>query len=353
MICRLKPYLSCLSLVCLLAGLTAGLSACADRDAYLAVGDREERRVMGELLRLLEEQKGKARFTLIRQISDLLRKNGYVERQILFLTRYAEKHPKDPYNTFYLALVAEAYEEMGAIPFAVHYYERILKNHPDILVRGGSVHFLCLRKLLQHVENREYRIEYYKELISRFGSHIDIGTYYYYLARTYEDVGAWGLSMQAYKQFLRNAATRIPGRPDAQREVEEKVAFYYSKKSWTEPDLQFLVSQIKKALRTKNAAKLKRYQAQINFFTKYWGQKDFDQSMLAYFDIDNWLLKSKVRYAEELDKDSNSREAYLKTWNWLYRVGTWYFYFRRVDYPADPEIDGRWEWAGVYFGEKG
>ena len=24
----------------------------------------------------------------------------------------------------------------------------------------------------------------------------------------------------------------------------------------------------------------------------------------------------------------------------------------KVNFPADPEIHGRWEWAGIYFGEK-
>ena len=96
-----------------------------------------------------------------------------------------------------------------------------------------------------------------------------------------------------------------------------------------------------------------RISVPVNFFSKYWGQKDFDPASLKYFNIYGWLLKSKVRFAKELDSDSTAREAYLKTWNWLYHVNTWYFYFRRVDFPADPDIDGRWEWAGIYFGEKG
>ena len=119
------------------------------------------------------------------------------------------------------------------------------------------------------------------------------------------------------------------------------------------PDLKVLVREIQTALATKNAAKLNKYKAKINFFSKYWGQKDFDQSRLAYFNISSWLLKSKVKFSGELESDSNPREAFLKTWNWLYRVNTWYFYFKRVDFPADQEIDGRWEWAGIYFGEKG
>jgi hypothetical protein len=137
------------------------------------------------------------------------------------------------------------------------------------------------------------------------------------------------------------------------KEISEKVAFYDSKKSWTVPDLQVLVSEIQSALRAKNAAKLVKYKARINFFSKYWGQKDFDPSSLEFFNIYNFLLKSNVRVSADLEQDSNAREAYLKTWNWLYHVDTWYFYFRKVDFPANPEIDGRWEWAGIYFGEKG
>ena len=344
-------------------GLTAGISlvillfslltGCLTQNSYFIVGSVEDRRVLGRLFKELEEEKNASRFTLIKEISDLLFRNGFRERQILFLTEYVEKNPNDPYNSFYLALVAEAYEEINAIPFAIHYYERILKNHPDILVQGSSVHFLCLKALLKHVTNEEYRIGYYKELISRFGDYIDKGAYHYYLAKTYEDLGLWDLSIQAYKRFLSYPETRIPGHPDNYNEIEEKVAFYDSKKSWTVPDLKVLVTEMQLALQTKNAAKLNQYKAKINFFSMYWGQKNFDQARLVYFNISSWLLNSKVVSSKELESDSNAREAFLKTWNWSYRVSTWYFYFRRVSFPADQDIDGRWEWAGIYFGEKG
>jgi hypothetical protein len=166
-------------------------------------------------------------------------------------------------------------------------------------------------------------------------------------------VGSWDLAIQAYKRFLQFAETRIPGRPDVHKEIAQKVAFYDSKKDWAVPDLQFLVSEIQTALISNNLRKLNRYRARINFFSKYWGQKDFDQAQARVFDVNQWVTKSRIRVAQSLEPESNSREAYLKTWNWLYRVGTWYFYFRRVDFPADPDIDGRWEWAGIYFGERG
>ena len=45
-------------------------------------------------------------------------------------------------------------------------------------------------------------------------------------------------------------------------------------------------------------------------------------------------------------------EAYLKTWGWSQYVSVWYLYFRKVNYPVDPDIHGNWEWAGIYLGER-
>lgn len=45
-------------------------------------------------------------------------------------------------------------------------------------------------------------------------------------------------------------------------------------------------------------------------------------------------------------------KLFLRTIGWSYRVETWYLYFRRVNFKADPSIDGKWEWAGIFFGEK-
>jgi hypothetical protein len=60
---------------------------------------------------------------------------------------------------------------------------------------------------------------------------------------------------------------------------------------------------------------------------------------------------NRIRYADRLDASSNSTEAFLKTWGWS-QISTWYLYFRKIYFPSDPEIHGRWEWAGVYYGEK-
>lgn len=331
-----------------------GLAGCGDAGSTYRTGGVHDRRVLRQLFSRLEETQGPARYTLIKTISDTLARAGDQPKQILFLTQHVERHPDDTYNSVYLLMVAKAYEDLGAVPFAVHYYDRILKNHPDLIANGGSVHYLCLTRLLELVPEPERRIEYYKELIARFGDKIDVGTHWYYLATAYEEVGAWDQSIQAYKRFLRVADARIPGKPDVQAEIAQKVAFYDSNKDWTVPDLQQLVSEVRDALITQNLRKLAQYKAR-SFFSKYWGQRDLVAAQAQDFDILEWVRRSRVQVAVELEPQSNAREAYLKTWNWVFffNVSTWYLYFRRVDFPADPEIDGRWEWAGVYFGDGG
>jgi len=48
---------------------------------------------------------------------------------------------------------------------------------------------------------------------------------------------------------------------------------------------------------------------------------------------------------------SNSDEVFLRTWGWPVVVPVWHLYFRRVHFPADPAVHGRWEWVGVYYGD--
>jgi len=313
----------------------------------------EEKHELNDLFNLLQNKKssGKQRFILVDRIAGILSQRGETEKQILFLTDYVEKHPVDPYDAFYLLLVAREYEGKKEYPLAVHYYDRILKNYPDLLYKGRSVHFHCLKSLVKLVDIPESKVQYYKELIARFSSSIDLGVTYYYLAKTYEKLGEWDLAIQAYKNFLQYPKAEIPGIENAHEKIKEKVAFYYSDKSWTVPDLETLIREIKKAIRLHSPRRLLRYKAKVNFFTKSWEQQ-MDSRKAGIFDLGSFLRKSKIRIANKLDIDSNAREAYLKTTRWTYRIPTWYLYFRKIDFKADPDIDGRWEWAGIYFGDK-
>jgi hypothetical protein len=86
------------------------------------------------------------------------------------------------------------------------------------------------------------------------------------------------------------------------------------------------------------------------FFTMGWSQDETDMFTHTNIDISSFL-NSRIYIAKDLDPMSNEKEAFLWTSGWSYRIKTWYLYFKKIDYPADPEINGRWEWAGILFGE--
>jgi tetratricopeptide (TPR) repeat protein len=341
------------------AGALAGCGASGTRYYVGGFGQNQELKQLFSLLDTESDEKN--RFVLIQQIGQTLANAGQREKEVIFLTTWVERHPTDIYNAYYLMMTAEAYQDEGAVPMAIHYYLRILKNHVDLLVGGRSIHLYCLQELISLETRPEYRIEYYKELISRFAGEPDVhlGSAYFFLAQAFDQVGEWDQAIQFYLKYLQSSDTEVAGVTDAYVKAQEYVLFYRSDKSWTVPDLTTLVEAVKDAINTKNVAKMRKCQAKVNFFAKGWGQEyasgvpegqigadeSGDSTVAAY------LLSSNVKVEGSLDVTSNDKEAYLKTTGWNFRPSTWYLYFRKVDFPADPDVNGQWEWAGIYFGE--
>ncbi len=321
---------------------------------FYVIGNEKERTELLQLSKMMKEQSDnpETNFILIQEISKILHNEDELEILNLFLTTYVEKNTDDPFNGYYLLMTAQNYLDRDAIPFAIHYFDRILKNYSDLKVRDQSIYFICLSNLIKLIDNPQKKVIYYKELLSNFNNEIEKGSTYFYLAKTYEELGEWDLSIQAYKNFLQYPDSKVPGYPKAVEQVKPIIDFYdYRNKNWTVENLDDLVNSIKYAIRTKNYRRLARYRAKINFFAVSWQQKKTEANE-DFLNKLNIFMKNRVRYSKDLDRESNLQEAYLKTWGWSYRIKTWYLYFRRVDFPADPEIHGHWEWAGIYFGDK-
>jgi len=321
---------------------------------YYVIGTEEERDELLQLSKTMKEQSEnpETNFVLIQEISKILHNEDELEILNLFLTTYVEKNTNDPFNGYYLLMTAQNYLERGATPFAIHYFDRILKNYSDLRVRDQSVYFICLSNLIKLIDDPQKKVTYYKELLSNFNNDIEKGPTYFYLAKTYEELGEWDLSIQAYKNFLQYPDSKVPGFPEAVDQVKPIIDFYdYRNKNWTVENLDDLVNSIKYAIRTKNYRQLAKYRAKINFFAVSW-QQEKTEANEDFLNKLNIFMKNRVRYSKDLDRDSNLQEAYLKTWGWSYRIKTWYLYFRRVNFPSDPEIHGQWEWAGIYFGDK-
>lgn len=352
---KLKKIIGLLSLLIILTlGCCKLYNTLVNPPPYYIVGNEKEKDELLQLSQAMDEQSSnpEANFILIQEITKILHGQGEIEILNLFLTTYVEKNSEDPFNGYYLLLTAQNYLDSGAMPFAIHYFDRILKNYSDLRVRGQSIHYICLSNLIKLVDKPQNKVDYYKELLSNFSDDIEKGPAYFYLAKTYEELGEWDLSIQAYKNFLQYPESKVPGYPDAVKQIRPIIDFYdYRNKNWIRENLNDLVNSVKYAIRNKDFRRLSIYRAKINFFAVSWEQVKTEANP-AFLDKLNTFMKNRVRYSAELDRDSNLQEAYLKTWGWSYRIETWYLYFRRVNFPANPEIHGQWEWAGIYFGAK-
>lgn len=310
-----------------------------------------------ELLALLQNPNidSASRYAIINQIANNLLLINDRQGVILFLTGWVDDHPDDIYNAYWLLMTAYAYMADGSEPVAEYYFDRILQNLPDLLVKGNSVHFMCLQNLIHISKTPRNRILYFNDLITRFPTNVSITELYLRLALEYEKESEWDEALKAYSVFLAqpDAATiQIVGEPNAYKRARQLVGFYNSPKDWTFESLEALETAVKKAIQNYDWRSLDKYKAKLNFFSMSWKQDETDPNAQEEFSMRSFMRGNSVRFASELDASSNSNEAYLRTWGWSQYVSVWYFYFRKVNFPLDPDINGNWEWAGIYMGEK-
>ena len=331
----------------------------ADIDSYYLAGSIENQVTLRNLFKLLENERPgtEEHFTVVREIANNYVRQKEYPRLINFLTSRINDNPIDPYNTYYLFLIAIAYLQEEAYPVAALYFNLIIKNYPDLTVSGESIHLSCLNHLITIVDDPEQRVLYYEELIARFSDQIDLGEAYFLLGQAYEQTGEWNSAIRAYTQYLPFRNSNVPGFPDAYNYAKQLVDFNNSPKNWSFDSLNSLVTALKNAIDSGSSYQVEQCRAKVNFFARSWEQDATDsdetrESRIAAFNLSDFMRASRVYYAPNLDEGSNANEAYLRTWGWSQYISIWYLYFRKIYFPADPEIHGRWEWAGVYYGEK-
>lgn len=315
-----------------------------------------------QLLALMNDSSlsDESHWAILKKIAAVLRSKKDYKTLIVFLTDYVEQHPDDIYDSYWLLMTAYIYLEQNAEKMAEYYFDRIIKNYNDLMIKDEhgkeqSVHFLCFQHLIQISKTPRNRILYFNALINRFPADVNITELYYRLGKEYEKESDWEQSLKAFQLFLSqdDASTiRIAGDPDAYSYAKQLVDFDKSKKDWTFDSLEALESAVKKALTSYDSKKLDSYKSKVNFFAMSWKQDENSANAMENFSMRSFMHGNKIHFNDELDASSTPNEAYLRTWGWSVYINVWYLYFRKVNFPADPEIHGSWEWAGIYFGEK-
>ena len=333
------------------------MSCTAGSKQYLVNDLDDHRQEQKALIGLLDNgtKDPETRFALTNNIAENLLAGKKMASLVLFLTTTVEKNPKDPYNAYWLLMVAQAYRDEGSPAIAEYYFERILKNCPDLEIKGKSIHLVCLENLIKIAHSPELQIRYYSDIITRFASQIDLGYSYFMLARSYEQLGEWDLAIQTYSQFLSYGRYDIviPGVQDAYEYAKRIVDYNASSKDWTFETLDDLVAVVKKAIDNYDYRALDKYRAKVNFFAMSWKQEASDSNAQADFQMSDFMVgDNRIRYNDQLDSSSNPNEAYLRTWGWNQYVTVWYLYFRKVDFPADPEIHRPMGMGPAYIMEK-
>jgi tetratricopeptide (TPR) repeat protein len=329
-------------------------------DPYYIIGSGEDREHFRDLLTLLADKNNSAEntFAITREIANGFSKAKEYGKLIHFISERTINFPEDPYSSYYFLMIAFADIQQNSQAVAARYFDLIVKNYPDLTVNDESIHLACLNQLIELNDNPEQQVWYYQELITRFSERIELGEAWFMLAQAYERIGDWNSAIQAYARYLPYAGTIIPGFLNADNYARQQVDFNNSLKDWTYENLSTLLSRVRSALDDADPYQLELSQAKVNFFARSWGQGETDDTagMVDFgegdFNLSDFMLDNRIHYADKLDSSSNATEAYLRTWGWSQYISTWYLYFRKIYFPSDPEIHGRWECAGVYYGEK-
>ena len=291
------------------------------------------------------------RMLAAKRIGTILIKDGQKASAARFLSSLADEH--DDYEAWYLFAAGAVYESMDSDPIARILYERILKNLPDMMIDGQSIHRISLISLLEGDSPPYKKAHWYGEFIRRFPEADEVGPYHFLLAKEYEKLGLWPQAIEEYRQFLPFFGVSVPGYPDAHDYARKMVEFNDSPKDWTYADLNDLVSRIRKAIAKRSASELKKYMSKAGFFAMSWYKEGGEESNSnVLFNFSNFMTRGPIYVSPAFDPSFNDSEALLRTSGWTGYIPVWYLCFRKVNFPADPNVHGNWEWAGIYFGEK-
>ena len=274
-----------------------------------------------------------------------------VELKIL-LGEYAEEE-KDPLFKFYLYfLVADIYWQEDAKDSSFFYMKKIDPSAYNLLFNSQPIGYIIALRIISidaPFKDKEYM---YNLLLKDYTSMIDFPYTAYELAKVYKKELEMNKAIAIFQEII-NFVNSSKNSEDSINisEIKKEIDFYYMKKNWIYHDLEELINNIKNAIVTKNVYLLNRYVSKKKFSCSIYNKIHNQQFDWYQLNIERFWNYNIV-FSSKLEDISNEEEAFLKTMNWEFpQLRTWYFYFKRINYPYDQAIDRGWEWSGIIFGD--
>jgi len=301
---------------------------------------------------LIKEDSPESRYILIIQISNILKTNKKEIALNTFLLEQINSFPKDPFNGYYLNIIANYYNKHEMPNMAELYYKRIVRNHPDIEASNESIKLIALKNLTKSYNSSPEIIYYSKLVLKEYKAKVQPAKIWYKMIKSYETLGLWEEAMNARKNFLSSPPSDMQGEYNLRKIARSILRYYeYEDKNWGYNNLNTLAANIKRGIRYRNDRQIKKCMSKVNFFALSWAQEATETNPAFLASLGSFI-KRPIVFKATIEKNPNDQEAYWETTNWHHRIRTWQLYFRRINFPADPSIHGKWEWAGIYFGEK-
>ncbi len=265
----------------------------------------------------------------------------------------AEKE-EEPYRSYLNFLISDIYWDMNEKSCALFYGAKISADAYNLQHDYTPIGLINAQRVIRSNITPYKDVEKYYEIMDTyFNDYIDIPIFKYDFAQFYKIYARMDKSVLLLEEIIRMSQTisSINDQLDL-RQIRDEVYFYKLNKYWIYKDLERLIANIKDAIRIRDQEALGMYASRTGFVGKLWSKQTSYVSSFDEVGIDNkWL--SNIIFEPKLEEFSNDTEAYIKSYNWTFTyLRTWYFYFKRVDYPYDYRINGGWEWKGIYFGER-
>ncbi|WKC57954.1 lipopolysaccharide assembly protein LapB [Borrelia sp. P9F1] len=334
-----------------LFGLVLVLSAC-----------RVKQGEVQNLVSLLEElsRNGLDRFLIVDRIVNIYIKSKDYERALMIVNQGIANDESREYYPLYFYLMGNIYAAMKEDLVAFTYYRYVVDNFDDYVYENSSIRVKIAKKVVALNIEPGNKIHCYKLLLNSDVDSIgeeDKSSYYYNLALDLESVQEYDEAYFYYKRLLSMPRSSLKMDLRDYSNVSSKVSYYNNPEFVVYRNLSDLIQDVKQYIYSGNTAKLLSIRDKHNFFIQSWDQKGGRGNSINTNSFLTTMIKlgsrrkNGIQFANSFEADSSDGISYLESTGWEH-IWEWYFVFKKISYPKDPEINNGWAWIGVYLGKK-